>query len=88
VVGLQPIHGGGEMWAFRLPDGSVAEVFGPSLNGHLTTGPVPEFQVEDVETATEELRVAGLEIVFGPNARRRPVWRGRTFGRRTATCTA
>ena len=66
VLGLAPEHGGDDMWAFRLPDGSVTEVFGPSLNDHLSTGPVPEFQVEDVETATEELRTAGVEIVFGP----------------------
>jgi len=66
VLGLTAEHAGNDMWAFRLPDGSVAEVFGPSLNEHLTTGPVPEFQVDDVEAATEELRRAGVEIVFGP----------------------
>jgi len=66
VLGLTAEHAGNDMWAFRLPDGSVAEVFGPSLNEHLTTGPVPEFQVDDVEAATEELRRAGVEIVVGP----------------------
>jgi predicted enzyme related to lactoylglutathione lyase len=66
VLGLTAEHAGDDMWAFRLPDGSVAEVFGPSLNDHLTTGPVPEYQVDDVEAATEELRRAGVEIVFGP----------------------
>ena len=66
VLGLTAEHAGNDMWAFRLPDGGVAEVFGPSLNEHLTTGPVPEFQVDDVEAATEELRRAGVEIVFGP----------------------
>ncbi len=66
VIGLEPIHSGDDMWAFRLPDGSVAEVFGPSLNDHLRTGPVAEFQVDDVESATAELRAAGTEIVFGP----------------------
>jgi predicted enzyme related to lactoylglutathione lyase len=66
VLGLTAEHVGNDMWAFRLPDGGVAEVFGPSLNDHLTTGPVPEFQVDDVEAATEELRRSGVEIVFGP----------------------
>jgi catechol 2,3-dioxygenase-like lactoylglutathione lyase family enzyme len=66
VLGLEPTHSGDDMWAFRLPDGSVAEVFGSSLNEHLTTGPVAEFQVEDVEAATQELRRAGVQIVFGP----------------------
>lgn len=66
VLGLTPQHSGDDMWAFKLPDGSIVEVFGPSLNDHLRTGPVAEFQVEDVEAATAELRSAGVEIVFGP----------------------
>lgn len=66
VLGLEPVHAGDDLWAFRLPDGGLAEVFGPSVNGHLTTGPVPEFRVDDVEAATEELRRAGVEIVLGP----------------------
>jgi len=48
TLALRPMHGGDDTWAFRLPDGSIAEVFGPSRNDHLTTGPVVEFQVEDV----------------------------------------
>ena len=66
VLGLRPIHSGDDMWAFELPDGSVAEVFGPSVNDHLRTGPVAEFQVDDVNAATEDLRSAGVEIVLGP----------------------
>ena len=66
VLGLEPTHAGDDMWAYRLPDGGIAEVFGPSLNDHFTTGPVTEFLVDDVEAATEELREAGVEIVFGP----------------------
>lgn len=66
VLGLEPTHSGDDMWAFSLPDGSVAEVFGTSLNDHLTTGPVAEFQVDDVGAATEELRRAAVEIVLGP----------------------
>jgi len=55
VLDLEPTHSGDDMWAFRLPDGGIAEVFGPSQNEHFTTGPVVEFLVEDVEAATEEL---------------------------------
>lgn len=66
VLGLRATHSGDDMWAFELPDGAIAEVFGPSQNEHLTTGPVAEFLVEDVEAATEELRAAGVPIVFGP----------------------
>jgi catechol 2,3-dioxygenase-like lactoylglutathione lyase family enzyme len=65
-LGLEPTHRGDDMWAFRLPDGGIAEVFGPSQNTHYPTGPVVEFLVEDVEAATEELRAAGIPIVLGP----------------------
>jgi predicted enzyme related to lactoylglutathione lyase len=66
VLGLRPTHSGDDMWAFELPDGGIAEVFGPSKNEHFTTGPVVEFLVEDVKAATEELRAAGVAIVLGP----------------------
>jgi len=66
TLALRPMHGGDDMWAFQLPDGSIAEVFGPSQNDHFTTGPVVEFLVEDVAVATEELRAAGVPIVLGP----------------------
>ena len=66
VLGLRPAHGGDDMSAFRLPEGGLAEVFGPSRNEHFTTGPVVEFVVKDVDAATEELRAAGVPIVFGP----------------------
>lgn len=66
VLGLRPDKSGDDTWAFRLPDGSLAEVFGPSQNEHFTSGPVTEFLVEDVEAATQELRAADVEIVYGP----------------------
>ena len=67
VLGLRPIHHGDGVWAFEVPDGGRVEVFGPgSDNPHFTTGPVPGFQVDDVDAATEELRSAGIPIVSGP----------------------
>ena len=66
VLGLQPTHSGDDMWAFRLPDGGIAEVFGPSQErapDERTRGGVPG---RNVEAATEELRAAGVPIVFGP----------------------
>ena len=66
TLALRPMHGGDDMWAFRLPDDSIAEVFGPTQNDHYTTGPVVEFLVEDVAAATEELRAAGVPILLGP----------------------
>jgi predicted enzyme related to lactoylglutathione lyase len=52
----------------RMPDTSQFEVFGPSDadHPHFTTGPVPEFLVEDLPAALEELRSAGVEIVGEP----------------------
>jgi predicted enzyme related to lactoylglutathione lyase len=52
----------------RMPDSSQFEIFGPSDRDHLdfTTGPVPEFLVEDIGTAIAELRAAGAEILGKP----------------------
>lgn len=55
-------------WMLQLPDGSKVEVFGPDsdINRHFTTGPVAGFLVDDVHSATDELRSAQVEILFGP----------------------
>jgi catechol 2,3-dioxygenase-like lactoylglutathione lyase family enzyme len=55
-------------WMLKLPDGGKVEVFGPDtdINRHFTTGPVAGFLVDDVASATAELRSARVEIVFGP----------------------
>jgi catechol 2,3-dioxygenase-like lactoylglutathione lyase family enzyme len=67
VLGLRLVHRDLDMWVFQLPDGSKVEVFGPtSHNEHFTTGPVPGFLVDDLASATEELRAAGVSIVSGP----------------------
>ena len=52
---------------FRLPDTAQLEVFGPSegRHSHFTTGPVPEFLVDDLAAAAAELRAADVEI-WGP----------------------
>ena len=55
-------------WMLKLPDGSKVEVFGPdsAVNRHFTTGPVAGFLVDDVHSATAELRSAGVEILLEP----------------------
>jgi catechol 2,3-dioxygenase-like lactoylglutathione lyase family enzyme len=55
-------------WMLQLPDGSKVEVFGPETpaNRHFTTGPVVGFLVDDVFSATAELRSAGIEILHDP----------------------
>jgi catechol 2,3-dioxygenase-like lactoylglutathione lyase family enzyme len=55
-------------WVLKLADGSKVEIFGPAteINRHFTTGPVVGFLVDDVQSATAELRSAGVEIVREP----------------------
>jgi hypothetical protein len=52
----------------KLPDGCKVEVFGPGsdVNRHFPTGPVAGFLVDDVQSATDELRSAKVEVLFGP----------------------
>jgi predicted enzyme related to lactoylglutathione lyase len=52
----------------RMPNTSQLEIFGPGDRDHpeFTTGPVPEFLVDDVGDAIEELRAAGVEILGTP----------------------
>jgi catechol 2,3-dioxygenase-like lactoylglutathione lyase family enzyme len=60
-------HEEGEFALFRLPEGSKAEVFGPSdtEHTHFTRGPVAGFLVEDVESARGVLEAEGIEFI-GP----------------------
>jgi catechol 2,3-dioxygenase-like lactoylglutathione lyase family enzyme len=67
VLRLPIEHEEGEFALFRLPDGSKAEVFGPSdtEHTHFSTGPVAGFLVDDVQTAREVLEAKGVEFI-GP----------------------
>lgn len=60
----------------RMPDSSQFEVFGPSdtAHRHFSTGPVPEFLVEDLPAALAELRAAGVEILGEPQVSGREGW--------------
>jgi catechol 2,3-dioxygenase-like lactoylglutathione lyase family enzyme len=63
---LETEHDG--FWMLKLPDGAKVEVFDPAspVNRHFTTGPVAGFLVDDVFSAAEELRAAGVEILLEP----------------------
>ena len=52
----------------QMPDSSVMEVFGPTDHDHsdFTTGPVPEFLVDDLRAGVAELQGAGVEILGEP----------------------
>ena len=60
----------------RMPNTSQLEIFGPANteHDHFTTGPVPEFLVEDLPAALEELRAAGVEILGEPNVQGTDGW--------------
>jgi predicted enzyme related to lactoylglutathione lyase len=64
VLGLALDHEEPDFVAFKLPDGSVVEVFGPSDEEHayFGTGPVAGFEVDDIEAARARLEGAGVEF--------------------------
>lgn len=68
TLGLRLDHADDKGWVFVLPGGGKVEVDGPEVADwqHFTTGPVAGFLVDDVISATEELRQAGIAILSGP----------------------
>ena len=66
-LGMDVDHARGDLTAFKLPDGSTVEVFGPGDRDHrfFTTGPVAGFLVDDIEAARRDLEAAGAELI-GP----------------------
>jgi predicted enzyme related to lactoylglutathione lyase len=60
----------------RMPDSSLVEIFGPSNDEHrhFSTGPVPEFLVDDLSAALAELRSAGVEILGNPEVHGADGW--------------
>lgn len=65
VLGVPLVEvGPGFSWS-KLEDSSQFEVFGPpdTEHAHFTTGPVPEFLVDDLEAAAAELEAAGAELL-------------------------
>lgn len=67
VLGV-PLAVDGSVAAGEMPDSSKVEVFGPSDtdHDHFSTGPVPEFLVDDLPAALDELRSHGVEILGEP----------------------
>jgi catechol 2,3-dioxygenase-like lactoylglutathione lyase family enzyme len=72
VLGLAVHSAEPDFTVLDVPGGATVEIFGPAspFNQHLTH-PVAGFLVSDLETAVDELRAAGVEIVL-------PVQRGGT----------
>jgi predicted enzyme related to lactoylglutathione lyase len=72
-LGLEVDHEDKDFVVFKLPDGGKVEVFGPSDQDHthFDTGPVPGFDVDDIEAAREQLESRGAEFI-GPIQRWEP----------------
>jgi catechol 2,3-dioxygenase-like lactoylglutathione lyase family enzyme len=66
ALGLKPVLDLPGFRVLKLPDGSKVEVFGPDsdINRHFTTGPVAGFLVDDIQSATDELRAHGVEVLL------------------------
>lgn len=49
----------------QMPNTSKLEIFGPDDRDHthFTTGPVPEFLVDDLAAAADEFRATGIELL-------------------------
>lgn len=65
TLGLPRVGDDAGFAAFKLPDGTIIEVFATGSPGseHFTTGPVAGFQVDDIEEARRELEAAGIEFI-------------------------
>jgi predicted enzyme related to lactoylglutathione lyase len=76
VLGLELEEPESDVGWSRMPDSSKLEVFGPSDTEHryFSTGPVPEFLVDDLPGALAELHAAGVEILGEPNVQDAEGW--------------
>jgi len=76
VLGLPMKEAGPDFGWGRMPDSSQVEIFGPSDSdhAHFSTGPVPEFLVDDLPAALAELQAAGVEILGKPEIRGTEGW--------------
>lgn len=68
VLGLRRSGQDVDLLSYRLPNGDVAELFGPrdTDHDHFTTGPVAGFLVDDLAAAIEELKAAAVELLGTP----------------------
>ena len=80
VLGLEATYRRPGQSVYPLPDGSVVEVFGPldRDHPHFDSGPVVGFEVEDIESAAQELADAGV-VLIGPVGGLPGEWRWQHF---------
>jgi predicted enzyme related to lactoylglutathione lyase len=67
VIGLPLVEVAPDFGWSKLDDSSQFEILGPADRDHehFTTGPVPEFLVDDLDAAAAELEASGTELL-GP----------------------
>jgi catechol 2,3-dioxygenase-like lactoylglutathione lyase family enzyme len=65
VLGLEVAFAEEETVELKLPAGERVQIFGPGHRYHdrLEGGPMPLFEVDDLEAAEARVRAAGLEIL-------------------------
>jgi predicted enzyme related to lactoylglutathione lyase len=65
TLGLSVFHQSPALTVLRTPGGEWVEVFGPGHQhyGEFDTGPVVEFQVDDLDAARAELEGRGVEFL-------------------------
>ena len=68
VLGVPMVEARHDFAWSKMPNTSQLEIFAldEPNHTHFTTGPVPSFLVDDLRSALEELRAAGVEILGDP----------------------
>jgi catechol 2,3-dioxygenase-like lactoylglutathione lyase family enzyme len=68
VVGLVPAREATDLAGFRLADGTILEIYGPSDEFHrfFQTGPVVGFRVESFDDTRARLFGAGIQFIGDP----------------------
>jgi len=75
VLGLPIVQEGRGMVQFEMPSGQLFEVFGSENRYYqFHACPVLAFQVEDVRSASEELKSEGVELVTGVFGNESEAW--------------
>ena len=65
IFGLAKADARTNGFSFHLPNGDTIEGVMPPEDNPFTTGPIPGFEVEDVESARAEMEAAGIKFL-GP----------------------
>jgi hypothetical protein len=67
LLGLEPVHLETDFVVYTAPNNDDVELYGPSFPGnrYFTTGPVPGFEVPDLEVAKARVLELDYELLSG-----------------------